>query len=57
MMFDYADVDGDGKLSFGEFLNIMNPPKNTDTEALGGDEHEAVEDNKTVTFDDAEETS
>jgi len=57
MMFDYADVDGDGKLSFGEFLNIMNPPKNNDTEALGGDEHEAVEDNKTVTFDDAEETS
>ena len=27
MMFAFADQDGDGKLSFGEFLKVMNPPK------------------------------
>ena len=27
MMFDFADTDGDGQLSFGEFLKVINPPK------------------------------
>ena len=27
MMFEYADQDGDGKLSYGEFLKVMNPPR------------------------------
>ena len=26
-MFEYADQDGDGKLSYGEFLKVMNPPR------------------------------
>ena len=26
-MFEYADKDGDGKLSYGEFLMVINPPK------------------------------
>ena len=27
MMFNFADTDGDGQLSYGEFLKVINPPK------------------------------
>ena len=27
MMFHYADVDGDGKISWKEFQTMINPPK------------------------------
>ena len=26
-MFNFADTDGDGQLSYGEFLKVINPPK------------------------------
>ena len=27
MMFDFADADGDGKISWSEFQIMINPPK------------------------------
>ena len=41
MMFNFADTDGDGQLSYGEFLKVINPPK--------PDIKEDVEEKKVVT--------
>lgn len=58
MMFAFADQDGDGKLSFGEFLKVMNPPrmdqnkneniseKNEIVEIVNEEENADVEDEK-----------
>ena len=40
-MFNFADTDGDGQLSYGEFLKVINPPK--------PDIKEDVEEKKVVT--------
>ena len=69
-MFRYADVDGDGKLSFGEFLNIVSPEKchsniqeNTGTMDLNVEVMEDplivqdIEESKTVQFKKETETS
>ena len=42
MMFAFADQDGDGKLSFGEFLKVMNPPK------IDKDKNESVYDEQAI---------
>ena len=41
-MFAFADQDGDGKLSFGEFLKVMNPPK------IDKDKNESVYDEQAI---------
>ena len=53
MMFEYADQDGDGKLSYGEFLKVMNPPRPEQEDGVGaligvGKKAEKNEDEKTV---------
>ena len=55
MMFDFADTDGDGQLSFGEFLKVINPPK-PDKEGLVEDKKNVVEkENDLVKDDEVEE--
>ena len=68
-MFDYADKDGDGKLSFGEFLLVINPPKpDKDMEGVvkqvicdnlardaEEEEEDKEEEGKTVQFDEKNE--
>ena len=54
-MFDFADTDGDGQLSFGEFLKVINPPK-PDKEGLVEDKKNVVEkENDLVKDDEVEE--
>ena len=51
MMFDFADTDGDGQLSFGEFLKVINPPK-PDKEGLVEDKKNVVEKENNLDKDD-----
>ena len=51
MMFDFADTDGDGQLSFGEFLKVINPPK-PDKEGLVEDKKNVVENENDLVKDD-----
>ena len=51
MMFDFADTDGDGQLSFGEFLKVINPPK-PDKEGLVEDKKNVVEKENDLDKDD-----
>ena len=51
MMFDFADTDGDGQLSFGEFLKVINPPK-PDKEGLVEDKKNMVEKENDLDKDD-----
>ena len=51
MMFDFADTDGDGQLSFGEFLKVINPPK-PDKEGLVEDKKNVVEKENDLDEDD-----
>lgn len=60
-MFQYADVDGDGKLSFKEFLNIVSPSfqectvENAKTKL--NDEDNDDDEGKTVKFKEETERS
>ena len=51
MMFDFADTDGDGQLSFGEFLKVINPPK-PDKEGVVEDKKNLVEKENVLNQDD-----
>ena len=51
MMFDFADTDGDGQLSFGEFLKVINPPK-PDKDSLVEDKKNVVEKENDLDKDD-----
>ena len=51
MMFDFADTDGDGQLSFGEFLKVINPPK-PDKEGVVEDKKNVVENENDLVKDD-----
>ena len=51
MMFDFADTDGDGQLSFGEFLKVINPPK-PDREGVVEDKKNLVEKENDLKQDD-----
>ena len=51
MMFDFADTDGDGQLSFGEFLKVINPPK-PDKEGVVEEKKNVVEKENVLNQDD-----
>ena len=51
MMFDFADTDGDGQLSFGEFLKVINPPK-PDKEGVVEEKKNVVEKENDLDQDD-----
>ena len=51
MMFDFADTDGDGQLSFGEFLKVINPPK-PDKEGVVEEKKNVVEKENDLDLDD-----
>ena len=51
MMFDFADTDGDGQLSFGEFLKVINPPK-PDKEGVVEEKKKVVEKENDLDQDD-----